>query len=265
MRGGIAGALICLAACSGSPEQTSKPEPADTTPDASEDNTAVDSSPREPEYFEASLLVVTADFGWDSEARSLVDVNTSTGAIPSAVVLRYGSPEWEADGFDSNSEHYCVVLIPFTQSQPAIWVNVSASYWIGFDYNSADGLSTNCDRGDGLYDFDPALWGDDPISPLVGYGWGLGVGELNPEFASVYSGSPYESMVFGGIIPSTLLPPEADDDYVAFALQIDAEYDVITEDGLAVPLDRSAINLGGNIASAWYRLNGPTVWGFEFQ
>lgn len=225
------------------------------------DQTGGDSGSTRDDYFDPAYLSIIAEFGWDSSTRSLVDVNTSTGPSSAHILLQYGDEDWAQDEFSPSSEHYCVVEIPFTQSALTSWVIGSSSYWAGFDYISADGLFTDCNLGDGVYDFDPNIWGDEPFSELPSYGWGMGVWEGPPDLASIYEGTGLETNVFGGTIPNSMLP-YGEDDYVAVARQIDSEYNVVVEDDSVIFLPSNSINLGGNIASGWYLLLGGT-WTFE--
>lgn len=252
------GAIALLVSCSSPADLGSSKDDGDDDDDDTTDVSG-DSTPDGPSYFEPAFINVIGEFGWDSSSRTLIDVQTSSGAAPSHILLQYGSAEWEADDFSATSEHYCIVEVPFTSSVPAAWVSASPTYWMGFDYDPADGALTNCNLGDGLYDFDPAVWGTDPFSDIITYGWGMGISEINPELAAPYAGSPYESNVFGGVIPNTMFP-YGEEDYVAVARQIDASFTVVLDGSSVVYLDNEAIYFGDNIATGWYLLVSNGLW-----
>jgi hypothetical protein len=266
MIGRLGWLALWAVACSGPTDDKDLPDTDETDgdDDTNEDSgLPTDSAPEGPEYFEPEYFIVEAEFGWDSTTRQLVSVGTPYGDFPPIIRAMYGSVAWEADGFTYDSEHYCQVQLPLTQPAPSPRFLADPDAWMGFDYNSADGLATDCNLGDGLYDFDPAAWGEDPIGELLAWEWGVGVGVILPDVATQWAGEEVEANVFGGIILNNALP-YGHDEYTALNREIDASFQVILDDELRYTfLPASEIFLGDNIATGWYTIFYGGVWSFE--
>lgn len=262
MLGRLNGYLALLAvACSGPGKDpdTGGTDTDDTEEPDPNDEPTGDSAPDGPAFFEPAFLHVSGEFGWDAANASLVDVGTPYGAFPSRIILRYGDAAWQADSFGLDSDHYCVVEIPLTQSARAPWVNGSASYWYGFEADPNEGVFSDCNTGDGVYDLDPAAWGENFPADLAERSWGLGVGEINAEWAEYFLDGDYEAYAFGGILPNNYLP-YGEEDYFALARTIDANFNVVLDGNSFVFLESTAIFQTTNIATAWYVIDTTSLW-----
>jgi hypothetical protein len=264
MLGRLGWLTLWAVACTGPTDKdlpdTEVPEEDDDT-DNLDDSGTLESVPEGPDFFEPAFLIVEAEFGWDSTTRQLVDVGSPYGTFAPIIRIMHGSAEWQADEFDFGSEFYCEAQLFITQSTMSTRFAADPNAWLGFDYNTADGIATDCNLGDGVYDFDPAVWGEDPIGALAAAEWGVGVGEIVPAVYSGWVGGGYETNVFGGIILNSALP-YGHNEYAAFNREIDASFSVILDEDLNYTLlPNTSINLGdNNIATGWYLIIGGGVW-----
>ena len=233
----------------GEPEPTA-PTPTDVLNPTSPTDTGT-AGPPEP-MFEATRLIVSAEFGYDASLDALIPVSINGVPSPPAIYFTFANDAWT--GSFADSDNYCSVIIEFANpTQPKV-VNTDPDVWFGVVFDEGSSVS-DCN-------LDPTVWGDDLADTLVGsnpsdnYVW---VGELSPAAAKAFAG--YPNLVGGALGLNPEVFAIAHDDFVAtFGYEID-EYDAIALDeyGL-IPIPTESINLGqGQIATGYYQLVSFTV------
>jgi hypothetical protein len=267
MIGRLGWLTLWAVACSGPTDDKDLTDTDDTQDDddvTEETGTPPESTPEGPEFFEPAFFIVESEFGWDSTTRQLVDISTPYGSFVPIIRLLYGSAGWEAEQFTFDSDNYCEAQLLLTQSTASPRFQDDPAAWLGFDLPADAAIATDCNLGDGQYDFDPDIWGPDPIGDLLTREWGVGVGEIVPSVYDQWAGGDYADSVFGGIILNTELP-YGHNEYSAFNREIDASFAVILDEDLQYSLlPSTSISLGDdNIATGWYLIIGGGVWSFQ--
>lgn len=260
--------FLGLTACSGGKDTTDEAT-GDDDDAAGDDDDAVDPPTADTAvddgFFDIAVFRIDAEFSYDSTTRTVVNANSDYGEIPSALYLYYGTTAWEATGLDNaETAEYCVVVLPLVGATPNTTWTTTAGLWTGFDYDVAGTPGTNCNTPG--YELDPASWGTQlEVDIAANYSWGIGIGALLPAYEEDYATSTVVDQILGAYINNTMLPePEGLEGYVALGFQIDASYNILVdEEGLLTALDSSAINLGNNIATAYYRVFARLYWTFS--
>lgn len=260
----ISGLLLVLG-CSGQDDGDLSDLSSDRLPvgdDGSGDDDDVtvsgDSTAEDDGVFDIYYLQVDATFGWDRETGSLVDVVTDYGDIPPAIAISLGERRWANDDFSSESEAYCLIVLPLTDSFPAPnWVNFDLSLYYGFDYQLEERPLTDCGTED--YAYDENLWGRNLAADWATLGWGVAIGDLRPEYQKSFATSILLPHLVGAQINNQLIRTSGNEGvlgYVAVVSAIDAGHQLVVEpDGRQPMLPAEDVAVpGGGMASGLYQV-----------
>jgi hypothetical protein len=265
------GLFLGLTACSGGKDTGTTGDDddddnnvGDDDDDDDDDDSGLDSGQTPgDQYFDVTYFMVDATFAYDSTTGAVVTATSPYGELPSYIGLYMGEAAWEAAGFAFDSDAYCAIILPLTATAQAAWP-AGVGMWYGFDYNVADAPGTSCNTPG--YELDPELWGTQiEVDLATYYGWGVGVGPLKEDYIEDYVGEDIETQILGAYVNNTMLPPpEGVEGYVSLAFEMNAAYEVtVDNEGLLVALEADTINLGGNIATAYYRVYSRLIWTFQ--
>lgn len=232
-----------------------------TSEPGDDDDTDPADSGRHTTGFDARYLRIDADLGYDAALGSLVEVQTAAGAAPPAIYFLFGTPVWEASGFDLTLDaEYCYVVLPLTSSTLAGWAAADATVWYGVDYvDGVAGVVTNCDTAD--HDVPDQFVGPDIPSALVtDYGgWGIGIGEWGPTIYNYYTPGTTTTGFFDTFVGVHVQNNGfvAVDDFYALPVAIDP----VTHEALVnaygfETVPAADVPTGTGIATAWYRIFG---------
>ena len=224
--------------------------------DDDDDSVSADSTAPDDGVFDISYLQVDATFGWDAETRSVVGVTTDYGEIPPAITISLGERSWRRDDFSSDSESYCLVVLPLTSAAPLpYWVQSDPSLWFGFDYRLSDPPLTDCGTED--YPYDTSVWPPlaETFAPMD---WGIAIGEMRPEYIPNFATSILLPHLVGAQINNSLIATSGDEGqlgYVAVASRIDAGHRLLVEpDGRQPLIPAEEVRRPDGIASGLYQL-----------
>jgi hypothetical protein len=254
--------LLGVTACSGNDDTDYQDLSSDRLPDEDDDDDDVDTNAPDSTAFDDGVfdilyLQVDATFGWDNENGRIVSVVTDYGEIPPAIAISIGDQRWGRDDFSSESEGYCLIVLPLTDPSPAGWALGEPSLYLGFDYRMSDPLLTDC--GTEGYEYDENLWGRNLPETWASYGWGVAIGSLRPDYYTNFATSILLPHLVGAQIQNGLILTPGNEGivgYVAVASEIDAAYNLVVEpDGRQPLLPAEAIDVPpGGMASALYRI-----------
>ncbi|MEQ1568821.1 MAG: hypothetical protein ABMA64_24500 [Myxococcota bacterium] len=227
-----------------------------------------DTAPTAPGGFEVKHLQLQADLAFDASTNSLVEVQLSGGALPSAVYLLWGTDTWKNAGFDQALDsEYCFMMLPMSSSVLASWATADATVWYGVDYvDGVSGVFTDCNTPG--KEFDPALLGADPVSTLINDygGWGVGIGEWGPTWYDFYdtATTPDFFATYVGARVYSASEYVGSSDFLAFPVELDPATFEPQDDGTAyIGVPASDVYTGTGIATAWYRIFGLYYYSFN--
>jgi len=242
---------------------------ADTDADADADSATDETGNPPGDFFAIAGVSVSAGFGWDQDIQSFVNVLIDGTEIPSVIILEFGDQDW-VDAYTAGGTS-CFVFLPLTSPTPIPdWVAADPLIAFGADVQATDVPATNCNEANG-FPLDPAYASEEEfLATWASFEWGAGVGQLRADadvagielLATDIATALATDVgnVFGGTVHNTLLPPiDGDLYYVAWANEIDAQYNVletfISGNAIAVP--------GGGIATGSYTIYTNRFWTFE--
>jgi hypothetical protein len=255
------------AGCSGDGE---KPTPTgDDDDDDDDDDVAGPTGPtgETNDFFNPRSLFIYGQFGYDSVARAPATVDLAGYAlIPPTYEIYLASATWQNDLNDVNN--YCYIIMSLENAGASAVATADPRLYYGAQYNPADGYVTNCHEAPTMVD--PAAWGDDVGLGFVGYYEGdyfAAVGDPSTTIANdVIPQFPADDQgfVIGGALGVPYFLGYQVDDIYGFAWGTDANMVVQLDANMYLqPLQASSVNVGGNIATAWYELNSYIYWQFR--
>lgn len=249
-----------LPACAGSDadlvDLASDRIPVDDGDDDDDDSVSADSTAPDDGVFDIYYLQVDATFGWDNETRSVVGVATAYGEIPPAITISLGEKSWRRDDFSSDSEHYCIIVLPLTTPVAVpYWVGNDPSLYFGFDY-AGEAPLTDC--GTPGYEYDLGLWPEDLSRAFADNDWGIAIGDMRPEYEANFATSILLPHLVGARVNNTLIQTSGNEGvlgYVAVASRIDAGHRLLVEpDGRQPMIPSEEIAVPTGIATGLYQL-----------
>ena len=154
--------------------------------------------------------------------------------------------------------------LTLTSSTLASWASGDPTVYFGVDYTGGTGSAlTNCNTP-GL-ELDPAIFGTDVIDTLVTQigGWGAGIGDFGPQFYG-YGTNPGTFADFVGARINATPGFIESDAFYAQPVEIDpttfeAQLDT---SGVPITISPASVDLGGNIATGWYRIFSFFIYTF---
>ena len=260
------------AGCSGGGDDGgTKTDGDDDDDDDDDDSCGTGTAPCRDTCFDARQIQVYGQFGYDSVNRVTGTVDLAGYAqISPTYEIYLAEASWQGDLQDTGG--YCYIVMPLDNAVNSATATADPRLYWGAQYNPAvDAPLSNCHTPG--WELCVDTWGDDVVRDFVGYygdSYFVAVGDpsetvandLIPQFGAdaIY--------VIGGAlgVPEWLptdTPGQVDDAY-GFAWTTDANLVVQLDANMYLqPLESQTVNVGGNIATAWYELYSCVYWSLQ--